>query len=249
MKKLAAFTGFAFVALVGLICIVFVFGFVGEAAAVCGAGEETDFTLTSTSSKVVRPLPKGIGRVTSEFNPKRRHPISGRVRPHNGTDFGAPQGSPILAAADGIVAFAGRQGGYGNFVIINHSLPGGKVSTAYAHIKAGGIRVRTGQRVSAGQRIADVGSTGASTGPHLHFEVRVGGAYGRAVNARPWLENNGALSLEDIADSTNTECVLEPESEPTPLPTPSQTQQYRTTVRGAAHDLVRTGIVGLQHWT
>lgn len=220
MKLVAGFTATAFAALVSLIFAFLLLVNVGAAAVSCGSDDDIDFTLTNATSTVVRPLPKGVGRVTSEFNPRRKHPITGRIRPHNGTDFGAPQGSPILAAADGIVAFAGRQGGYGNFVIINHSLPGGKVSTAYAHIKSGGIYVRTGQRVRAGQRIAAVGSTGASTGPHLHFEVRVGGAYGRAVNPRPWLENSGALSLDEVA-SNMEECPLEPEPNPSPMPTKS----------------------------
>jgi murein DD-endopeptidase MepM/ murein hydrolase activator NlpD len=107
-------------------------------------------------------------RISSRFNPKRRHPISGRVRPHNGTDYAAPTGTPIYAASDGIVRTARYNGGYGNVVYIDHSKG---VQTRYAHMH--GISVKRGQRVSKGQIIGTVGTTGASTGPHLHYEYWV----------------------------------------------------------------------------
>ena len=96
------------------------------------------------------------------------HPVFRQIRMHNGIDISAPSGTPIIAAADGYVRFAGWMGGYGNTVIIDH---GGGFSTLYAHNARN--RVREGQRVSAGQHIADVGSSGLSTGPHLHFEIRL----------------------------------------------------------------------------
>src|SRR3546814_7836744 len=86
---------------------------------------------------------------------------------HDGIDIGARYGSPIHAAADGTVAFAGRNGGYGNFVRVKHS---GAITTGYGHMSR--IAVRAGAHVHAGQVIGYVGSTGLSTGPHLHFEVR-----------------------------------------------------------------------------
>jgi len=107
-------------------------------------------------------------RISSRFNPKRRHPISGRVRPHNGTDYAAPTGTPIYAASDGIVNTARYNGGYGNVVYIDHSKG---VQTRYAHMH--GISVKRGQRVAKGQIIGTVGTTGASTGPHLHYEYWV----------------------------------------------------------------------------
>jgi murein DD-endopeptidase MepM/ murein hydrolase activator NlpD len=109
------------------------------------------------------------GRVTSGFG-YRYHPILHRRRMHTGVDFGAPHGSPIFAAGDGTVILAEYNAGYGNCVIIDH---GGDTTTLYGHCSV--LRVREGQIVRAGQVIALVGSTGLSTGPHLHFEVRKNG--------------------------------------------------------------------------
>lgn len=109
------------------------------------------------------------GRMTSGFG-YRVHPISGKRKLHAGVDFGAPTGTPIYAAAPGVVITAGTMRGYGNAVIIDH---GGGLSTLYGH--ASRLFVRSGQRVRAGEKIAAVGSTGYSTGPHLHFETRVNG--------------------------------------------------------------------------
>ncbi len=109
--------------------------------------------------------------VTSPFG-GRISPISGVWEGHSGIDFGAPYGTPILASSDGVVITAGfNTGGYGNYVVIDH---GGGIYTLYAH--ASTLNVSSGDFVSAGQQIAGVGSTGWSTGPHLHFEVRVNGS-------------------------------------------------------------------------
>lgn len=109
------------------------------------------------------------GRISSHFGP-RIHPITGRRKMHDGIDIAAPQGTPIRAVAAGTVTFAGRQGGYGNLVIVRH--PDGS-ETRYAHQQAIGVRV--GQVVTAGAHLGTVGSTGASTGPHLHLELRRNG--------------------------------------------------------------------------
>jgi murein DD-endopeptidase MepM/ murein hydrolase activator NlpD len=90
---------------------------------------------------------------------------------HEGIDIGAPSGAPIWAAAAGVVSYAGSMSGYGNLILVDH---GGGVATAYAHQSA--FAVGVGTQVSAGQQIGYVGSTGNSTGPHLHFEVRIGGS-------------------------------------------------------------------------
>ncbi|MBI1844913.1 MAG: peptidoglycan DD-metalloendopeptidase family protein [Actinobacteria bacterium] len=117
-------------------------------------------------------------RITSEFGP-RVHPIYGTERMHDGLDFGADVGIPILAAADGVVVSAGERGGYGNTVLVDH---GGSLSTLYAHQST--MAVGMGDPVKRGQVIGYVGSTGFSTGPHLHFEVRVNGA---PVDPMPYL--------------------------------------------------------------
>ena len=113
------------------------------------------------------------GRQTSGFG-YRRHPILGYMKMHSGIDFGAPYGAPIYATADGVVALAGRKGGYGNFVQINH---GSGIGTGYGHMSR--IATSAGARVRQGQIIGYVGSTGLSTGPHLHYELY---RNGRTVN-------------------------------------------------------------------
>ena len=118
--------------------------------------------------------PLDFTRVSSGFNPNRRHPISGKVRAHKGIDFAAPTGTPIYAAGDGRIEFAGRKGGYGNAVVINH---GKGITTLYGHMSRFGKSARNGRTVRQGELIGYVGSTGASTGPHLHYEYRVKGVH------------------------------------------------------------------------
>lgn len=107
--------------------------------------------------------------ITSRFSHDREHPILGIVRPHEGVDFGAPYGAAVHAAAGGQVTEAGEVGGYGNLVVIGH---GDGVETRYGHLSRFAARIFPGARVARGQVIGYVGSTGLSTGPHLHFEVR-----------------------------------------------------------------------------
>ena len=109
------------------------------------------------------------GRITSRFG-TRTHPVLGYRRFHAGIDFGASSGTPVNAADSGRVIFSGWYGGYGNAVIIDH---GGGITTLYGHNSR--LLVSEGQTVQQGQAIAAVGSTGLSTGPHLHFEVRRNG--------------------------------------------------------------------------
>lgn len=115
------------------------------------------------------------GRISSSFG-MRRHPLLGYTRMHRGIDIAAGWGSPVYAASDGVVALAGRRSGYGNFIKVDH---GGAYATGYGHLSR--IYVRNGQRVRKGERIGAVGSTGLSTGPHLHYELYKNGA---AVNPR-----------------------------------------------------------------
>jgi murein DD-endopeptidase MepM/ murein hydrolase activator NlpD len=115
-----------------------------------------------TRGQISRPVP---GAITSSFG-MRRHPLLGYMRMHSGLDFHAGYGEPIYAATDGVIAFAGRKGGYGNFIQINHAAG---LATGYGHMSR--FATRAGQRVRQGQVIGYIGSTGLSTGPHLHYEM------------------------------------------------------------------------------
>jgi len=115
--------------------------------------------------------PVAFRRITSIFG-TRKHPIFGNWRNHTGTDYAAPTGTPIRAIGDGVVVYAGRRGGYGNVIDIRHR--NGMVSR-YGHMRNFAPGMRPGTRVLMGSTIGYVGSTGWATGPHLHFEIRVGG--------------------------------------------------------------------------
>lgn len=141
-----------------------------QAAAAAGSS-----STASETGRFVRPVP---GAITSGFGP-RRHPILGTVRQHTGVDMTAGYGTAIKAADDGRVIYSGYYGGYGNTVIIDH---GGGISTLYAHQSE--LGASNGDWVDAGDVIGYVGSTGLSTGPHLHFEVR---RSGKPVNPADYL--------------------------------------------------------------
>ncbi len=117
--------------------------------------------------KALMRTPIDGARLSSRFG-KRRHPILGYTRLHAGVDFAAPNGTPVYAAGNGTIEAIGRNGGYGNYVRIRHN---GTYKTAYAHMSRYGKGMKKGKRVRQGQVIGYVGSTGRSTGPHLHYEV------------------------------------------------------------------------------
>ncbi|MDP6804504.1 MAG: peptidoglycan DD-metalloendopeptidase family protein [Rhodospirillales bacterium] len=119
--------------------------------------------------KALMRTPIDGARLSSRYGP-RRHPILGYTKVHRGLDFAAPQGTPVYAAGNGTVRAAGRNGAYGNYVRIRHNE---RYSTAYAHLRGIAKGVRKGRRVTQGQVIGYVGSTGRSTGPHLHYEILV----------------------------------------------------------------------------
>ena len=114
--------------------------------------------------------PLEFSRVTSGFSNARVHPVLQITRAHKGIDYGAPVGTRVRAVADASVEFAGRQGGYGNLVILKHQ---GAYTTAYGHLSGFGPGIRKGARVSQGDTIGFVGQTGLASGPHLHYEFRV----------------------------------------------------------------------------
>lgn len=116
--------------------------------------------------------PLAFSRVTSGFSLARFHPILQKWRAHKGVDYGAPTGTPVHAVADGTVAFAGKQNGYGNLLILQHN---GGISTAYGHLSRFAKGLRRGSKVHQGDVVAYVGATGMATGPHLHYEFRVAG--------------------------------------------------------------------------
>jgi len=118
--------------------------------------------------------PLDFTRISSNFNPRRRHPILNTIRAHKGVDYAAPTGTVIKAAGDGRVDFVGTKGGYGRVVILEH---GGGISTLYGHMSRFANGLHRGQRVKQGTTIGYVGSTGAATGPHLHYEYRVNGIH------------------------------------------------------------------------
>lgn len=126
----------------------------------------------------IMPVDISRGRVSSEFG-MRIHPIYGNRRMHTGIDFAVETGMPVVATADGEVIFAGVRGGYGNLVVIDHF---SEYSTRYAHLSK--IKVKRGDYVKCGEVIGYVGMTGAATGPHLHYEVRVNG---QEINPREFL--------------------------------------------------------------
>jgi murein DD-endopeptidase MepM/ murein hydrolase activator NlpD len=112
-------------------------------------------------------------RISSNFNPRRRHPILNSIRAHRGVDYAAPRGRPIKAAGDGKVIFRGVKGGYGKTIILQH---GGNITTLYAHMsRYAGARI--GGRVRQGQTIGYVGATGLATANHLHYEYRLNGVH------------------------------------------------------------------------
>jgi murein DD-endopeptidase MepM/ murein hydrolase activator NlpD len=138
---------------------------------------------SNTSSKTnnlphygfIRPLPSKY-RIGSRFNPRRKNPVDGVVRPHNGSDLGAPSGTPIKAPQDGKVYLAKYKGACGNAVGINHgSINGKNMKTIYCHLSS--ILVTPGQEVFQGTTIGLVGSTGRSTGPHLHYGLMINGRW------------------------------------------------------------------------
>ncbi len=122
--------------------------------------------------------PIAFPRITSNFNPRRYHPVLGQYRAHLGTDYGARTGEPVRATADGVVVFQGRNGGYGNMIEIRHA---NGYTTRYAHLSRFAKGQSRGAKVLKGQTIGYVGATGLATGPHLHYELR---DRGRPIDAR-----------------------------------------------------------------
>ncbi|HLD67656.1 MAG TPA: peptidoglycan DD-metalloendopeptidase family protein [Pseudomonas sp.] len=139
------------------------------------SGSVSYYTADGTSMrKAFIRTPVDFARISSRFSVGRRHPILNKIRAHKGVDYAAPRGTPIKAAGDGRVLLAGRKGGYGNTVVIQH---GNSYRTLYGHMNGFAKGVRTGGSVKQGQIIGYIGTTGLSTGPHLHYEFQVKGVH------------------------------------------------------------------------
>ena len=186
------------------------------------------YTLAGRASQqTFMRVPLDVKDVSSEFAPLRRHPVTGVVRPHNGTDFRAPSGSRIFAAADGVVTFVGyERKGYGRYVKIDHGL--GR-TTLYAHMSRITKNLRAGQKVERGDVIGYVGRTGLATGPHLHYELMFDGVQ---INPRtadlPDTANLTAFQvaqLKTIARPIQARFDLLAESESLPVPTVLRTHR------------------------
>lgn len=137
-------------------------------------GRDGYFTAQGQSMKrafLKSPMP--FDRISSGFSSGRLHPVLQIWRAHKGVDYAAPTGTPVRAIADAKVSFVGKQGGYGNLIVLNHQSP---YSTAYGHLSRFGKGIKRGDNVSQGQIIGYVGATGLASGPHLHYEFRVNGA-------------------------------------------------------------------------
>lgn len=167
-----------------------------------GAGQ---VPVVPETTRLVFPLPEGAWVRTSGFG-WREDPMTGERAFHAGSDFAAADGTPILAVADGVVVLAEYSGGYGGLVIIEHTVQGARIASYYAHMRETGIHVVAGQSVTAGQHIGDVGSSGKSTGAHLHLEVRPGGQGAEAVDADAWLTEHGAEGVT-VGDTTLAACA------------------------------------------
>jgi murein DD-endopeptidase MepM/ murein hydrolase activator NlpD len=118
--------------------------------------------------------PLNFARISSKFSNGRRHPVLNKIRAHKGVDYAAARGTPVWSTGDGKVTFRGNKGGFGKTVIVNH---GTRYSTLYAHLRSYAKGIRNGKRIRQGQVIGYVGTTGLSTGPHLHYEFRVNGTH------------------------------------------------------------------------
>ena len=160
--------------------------------------------------KALLRTPVDGARLSSGFG-MRRHPIAGYSRMHQGIDFAAPSGTPIKAAGDGVIEVAGRNGGYGNYIRIRHN---SEHKTAYGHMRKFASGIRVGTRVRQGQTIGYVGSTGASTGPHLHYEVLVNNAQVNPMSLK--LPTGRRLEGPELAMFTETRLRVDAEWDRTP---------------------------------
>lgn len=163
-------------------------------------GNGTSGGVVPETGRIVFPLPEGSYTSTDSFG-WRSDPFTGESEFHSGSDLAAADGSPIFAVADGRVTVAEFSAGWGGLIVIEHTVAGQRVASYYAHMWQHGIYVTAGETVTAGQHVGDVGSSGRSTGPHLHIEIRPGGQGQPPVNAVEWLQQHGAVPGDSTAST------------------------------------------------
>ena len=139
--------------------------------------------------------PVDFTRISSNFTLSRRHPILNTIRAHKGTDYAAPTGTPVVAAGDGRVTWASRNGSFGNLVVIKH---GDRFETKYAHLSSYARCMRVGARVKQGEVIGYVGMTGGATGPHLHYEFLIDGAHRNPRTVHDQLPKAESVPAEEM---------------------------------------------------
>ncbi len=139
--------------------------------------------------------PVDFTRISSNFTLSRRHPILNTIRAHKGTDYAAPNGTPVVASGDGRVTWASRNGSFGNLVVIQH---GERFETKYAHLSSYARGVRVGTRVKQGDIIGYVGSTGGATGPHLHYEFLIDGSHRNPRTVHDQLPKAESVPAEEM---------------------------------------------------
>ena len=135
--------------------------------------------------------PLDFAYISSHFNPNRMHPILHTIRAHNGVDYAAKRGSPVRTTGDGSISFVGRKNGCGNEIVIKHS---NEYTTRYCHLERFEKNIKKGKKVSQGDTIGFVGSTGLATGPHLHYEFKVGNKHTNPIKVK-------LPSAEPVADN------------------------------------------------
>lgn len=148
--------------------------------------------------------PVDFARISSHFNPNRKHPVLHKIRAHKGTDYAASTGTPIKATGDGKVIHAGIKGGYGKTIMIQH---GQSITTLYAHMSNFAKGIKLGSRIRQGQIIGYVGSTGLASGPHLHYEFQVAGVHKNPVSV-PLPQAEPISKAEFAAFKNQTEVYL-----------------------------------------
>jgi murein DD-endopeptidase MepM/ murein hydrolase activator NlpD len=183
--------------------------------------EYFDETGKSIKKSLLR-TPIESARVSSGFG-MRKHPILGYSKMHKGIDFAAPEGTPILASGDGVIEMAGRAGGYGNYVKIRHT---DDYETAYGHMSAFARGIKAGVHVSQGDVIGYVGTTGQSTGPHLHYEIVINGTQVNPAGVK--LDTNQPLAGQALAAFLSAKNDVDTMMARTPLNAPVETAEADT---------------------